>query len=401
MDKKPPLISTNNFVILFFALAVFSLTRQFPVKAFSSLILVFLVLAIGMALPKIWENFNQSKQEIKIITTIYFILFTTIFLYSVMVRDNDLGNAVRTYAVCIFLAVTYFFIKDKRIVKVFVFVVLLHSLVLIGLQVYMMIKGSPGFDWTVRRYFLNNGFGDIYSRNRLIYRIIIKGNELLPVAFMICDMMYKKGLKRLLKYIMLIATVIAGNLAYFIAIALYMFLKMITNKNGRKLLLGLIYAGMALFLILNKPILNYVTKTIELKNESSMPIRYEQIDAIIEDFDSIKDLFFGRGMGNTITADKPHRDYVEERYFELQIVYFFNQLGIIAFSYLIFYNLYLPIKILNKDALIIYGCYLLYAVTNPYILNLTHVIVIMAMISFKEAILDKDGELETSIKAIQ
>jgi len=384
MDKKPPLISINNFAILFYILAVLSLTRQFPVTKLSSLILVFLILSIGVALPKIWKNFNESKKEIKVFTMIYFIVFTFLFLYSVLLQHNEIGNAVRTYGVCLLLVVSYFFLKDKRIAKAFIIVMLLHALILIGLQVYMMLHSSPNFNAHIRNTFSHRKFGDIFSRNGWLFRIIIKGNELLPVAFMMAHNIYKKGFKRFYKYIILLATVIAGNLAYFITLAMYVFIKMLIDKKGRKILLVLTYIGMAVFLVLNKPILNILTKTMEIKNEKSMPVRYEQIDTLLGDFEKPYEVFLGRGMGNTITAENAIRSYKNAKYFELQVMYFLNQLGVLAFFMLIIYNIYVPIKYFKLESLIIYGAYLLYAITNPYILNLSHIVVLIALVSFNE-----------------
>lgn len=386
MDKKPPLLSSNNLAVLFYALAIFCLTRQYPFSRLSSLIFVFIVLAIGITLPKIWRNFNESKKEIKVFTIIYFIVFTTLLLYSIMIRNNGIVDAVRTYAVCLFLAITYFFIKDKRLAKAFIFMMFLHAIVVIGMQIYMMQHSSPSYNSHVRGVFLNSGFGDIYTRNGWLFRIIIKGNELLPVAFMMADTIYKKGIKRLYKYVILISIGIAGNLAYFIALSMYFLAKMVTNKNGRKLVLILIYIGMAFFIIFNKPIINQINKTMELKNRSSMPIRYEQIETLLEDFREPYEVILGRGMGNTITAQKNIRTYTNDKYFELQIFYFLNQLGVLPFVFFIFYNLYVSIKILNKETLIIYGSYVLYALTNPYIFNLTHIIIIIALASLKEVI---------------
>lgn len=402
MNKRPPFISINNIVLLFFALSVFSITRQFPVKKFSSLILVFLILAFGVALPKIWSNFMKSKADLKIVTVIYFLIFTTMFLYSVIIRDNSIVNAMRTYSICILLAVSYFFNKDKRIVHAFILVVSLHALALIGIELYMALHSAPSFNSMVRGYFQRNGFGDIYSRNGFYFRIIIKGNELLPVAFMLADMVYKKGIKRIVKYIILMGVAISGNLASFISLSAYVFLRLMINKKGRKVLLGLTYIFMAFFLIFNKPIMGYVSKTMALKNESSMPIRYEQAAALIGDMREWYDVLMGKGMGSTITAKTEHREYKEDIYFELQILYFFNQLGVITFFTLIIYNLFLTFKVLlNKETLIIYGCYLLYALTNPYILNTTHIIVIICLISFKHIIEKQCDENEQQVKTIR
>ena len=119
----------------------------------------------------------------------------------------------------------------------FVFVMLLHALFMIGLELFLIVKNSPEFDSIFRNYILINGFGDIYTRNGIYYRIIIKGNELLPVAYLV---MYKYKSKKanIIKGIFILSILISGNLAYFIAIGLFLILNdlFIDKKYSSKII---------------------------------------------------------------------------------------------------------------------------------------------------------------------
>ena len=76
------------------------------------------------------------------------------------------------------------------------------------------------------------------------------------------------------------------------------------------------------------------------------------------------------------------RDYTDNLYFEIQAMYFFNQLGLINSLIFISFLLFLAIKkIFYKDLLFMYLCYIVYATTNPYILDTTQIVVILILIS--------------------
>lgn len=367
-------------------LAVFFLTRQFPFKGFSDLILVFTMLAFLAAIKGLYLKFHNSSKSIKVIGIVYFIAFTVMLLYSIFLKNNNMVYAVRTYMTCILLIVAYFFPKDSKIVKGFLYALLIHALILIGIEIVMLICSSTLFNNMVRGYIKYNGFGDIYTRNSIYFRIIAKGNELLPVAFMI-SYYYNIGMEKYFKYIFLIAVIISGNLAFFIAIAVFLFINIVASKKYIKLLAGLSLLGAIVAIIFNNIIIKYVKNVIEIKNKSSLPIRYEQIRAFISEIKTTFDMIFGTGMGNTIDFVGHFRDYRGKIYFELQTIYFFVQLGVILFAFFLFINILLTYKYMkNKKNILIYLCYILYASTNPYMLNLSHILIIITLVSYDKYI---------------
>ncbi len=85
-------------------------------------------------------------------------------------------------------------------------------------------------------------------------------------------------------------------------------------------------------------------------------------------------------MGCTLNKQSSTRDYRESTYFEMQPLYFLDQLGIILFIFFIFLNLYLTIINFKYNLiLLIYFCYIIYSFTNPYILDTNHFVVIIIL----------------------
>ena len=99
--------------------------------------------------------------------------------------------------------------------------------------------------------------------------------------------------------------------------------------------------------------------------------------------DSGKDYILGKGLGSTVTAVTKYRDYTGNRYFEMQWMYLFYQMGAVAFGILIILSIILSIKYMrDKLTILIYLTYIIYGITNPYTFNLTHIIVIILLTTY-------------------
>ena len=122
---------------------------------------------------------------------------------------------------------------------------------------------------------------------------------------------------------------------------------------------------------------------LDRKSGYSLGTRSDQVDVLIRDVQrDISTFLLGKGLGNNVTIKTSFRDYTDNLYFEIQAMYFFNQLGLINSLIFISFLLFLAIKkIFYKDLLFIYFCYIIYGVTNPYILDTTQTTVILILIS--------------------
>ncbi|MEA4968189.1 MAG: hypothetical protein VB048_08765 [Bacteroidaceae bacterium] len=139
-------------------------------------------------------------------------------------------------------------------------------------------------------------------------------------------------------------------------------------------------------MIVSPIIISYIENVLDRKEEKSLNIRTDQFNVLINDVqENVMTILMGKGLGHTISEKTAYRDYTDNVYYELQIVYFFNQLGFLNFFIFLALNAYLALKyIIRKDLLWIYFCYVIYAITNPYILDTNHIVVIICLTSMNK-----------------
>ena len=235
----------------------------------------------------------------------------------------------------------------------------------------------------VRTISLNSGWGDIWSLNNFFYRIQIKGNALIPVTLFI-TFVTKYNIKKIRIYqlILFLGLIISANFAYLIALVFFILgyysLDITKNQLFKRIILLLV-----LIFSFSIPITNYTNEQFKLKSESSFPTRTDQIKVLIDDLDENPiHLILGRGLGNTLKTKTKYRDYTGDIYFELQPVYFLNQLGFLNFFLFIFLNICFTLYAIKlKKTRLVYFSYILYSITNPYILDSNQVIVILTLVS--------------------
>lgn len=395
IEKLKLRLNQNNIQIVLLFFSMLFLTRQFPFAKLGRFSSYILVISFAVSIKSMFNNFSKLEKKYKNLTIFYVLLITSLLIKSLLNSNIALSYSIHTYITCLLLIISFFYPKDKRIFKIFVFVMLLHALFIIGLELFLIVKNSPEFDSIFRNYILTNGFGDVYTRNGIYYRIIIKGNELLPVAYLVMHK-YKSKKANIIKGIFILSILISGNLAYFIAIGLFLILndlfidkkysskiiKFFNIENQKKIIvIGVVL--LVLGFIAYKPVKSKIENIIELKSQYSIPARFDQIEVLIDDMNSGKDYILGKGLGSTVTAVTKYRNYTGNRYFEMQWIYFFYQMGAIAFGILIILSIILSIKYMrNKLTILIYLTYIIYGITNPYTFNLTHIIVIILLTTY-------------------
>lgn len=251
----------------------------------------------------------------------------------------------------------------------------------------------------VRHYSVDIGWGDIYYSSGY-YKIQVKGNALIPFVYMLSYVfdIFPLRIKKTLRIVFLISIIIAGNFAFYIALFAFhvvLFFYNIETKDQlwKKLLLFLT----ALFFLLPF-IIDYVFSTLNVKTES-LGTRWDQAAILLNDLvETPLTTFFGKGLGNTVSIQSSYRDYTDNIYFELQSLYFLNQLGLFFFSVFLSINIMLTVKYIeNRKLILIYLSYIIYAVTNPYILDTNQVVVICVLVSLN----NKSNENRLRFSSVQ
>jgi hypothetical protein len=228
--------------------------------------------------------------------------------------------------------------------------------------------------------------GNIYPKyDGAFYAIQLVGTAAIPFLVMLshfCEL-FPRRYEKLIRIVYIVATIIAGNFAYIISLAAFYIVLYVSKINNKRRLA--VYSVIAVIILsfALKPAINFVTTTMESKKEVSNAIRVEQTNVLLDDMSySLGTFLFGTGLGHTVNRSAKFRNYAGVTYYELQSLYFLNQMGLIPFLIFICVNIVLSIKnIRRKDLLFVYMCYVMYSVTNPYIFNTNQVVVIVSLVS--------------------
>jgi membrane protein implicated in regulation of membrane protease activity len=238
----------------------------------------------------------------------------------------------------------------------------------------------------VRIFFQNQGWGDLYTYNGLFYNIQILGNALLPFGVFI-SLVFYTGMRRvIISSTLLLGMLVAGNFAFVLGMVIFLILLFLTAPyfHTRTFVVASILS-IAVIALVAGPAIQFVNSTISKKSQDSNPTRIDQSVVLWEDLTHDPFSFvFGRGLGNTLEVKTKWRDYTDNIYFELQSIYFLNQMGLFNFLIFILSNTLCVIIFLKRPIVkVIYCAYIIYAFFNPYFLDTSHVIVIISLISLE------------------
>jgi len=359
-------------------LAIFVITRQFPLNLFGFTgipkFLVFFCFLSGI--PLILKNlFLCRYKSVVLLSFLAIFLIGFHSLYSLFMASNPIGT-LRFFLILILIILAYYLKLPEFVLNWFIFFAVIQSLFLIIFEIYLIFLASPSETVMVRHFFLENNIGDVYSYNGYFYRIQILGNPLIPFAFFVSLSLKKKNV---IRGILFLGVLISANLAFYLATFLFLLgYFVIKSRNNFRLINNIIKVYFLVFISLY-PALKYMHYILG-KKHNSLAVRADQFNVLINDMtNSTLTTLLGRGLGNVIYVKTPLRDYSSYGYyFELQTIYVFNQLGVFALMYYIIL-MYVAYKLYRRDLFFIYLCYIIYAVTNPYILDSTHIIVILIL----------------------
>lgn len=370
--------------ILFFVV-VFILTRQVPFSNISVISNICLVLIFLLSLVINFSNVSKDRLFVILFVTTWVVV---LLFYSVAFENNSISNAIRFSLVILLILFSYFVITTEKYLYIFIYLIIIQCLFLVFMELYIHIFYSFQSYLPLRSFFIEKGWGDIYSYDGIFYRIQLKGNALITFCFFIT---FIRGVelkyKIFIRLILVIGIILSGNFAYLISSFIFLLLWYLFNTRNKKI----IYKRLSLILVLSafsfSYIFNYIQSELDRKQENSLGTRYDQAIVLNENLHkNIITTSLGRGLGNTVDVSTTHRDYTGNTYYELQVLYFLNQLGYINFFIFILMNLIFSVLCIKYfDLLFIYFCYIIYAVTNPYILDTNHIIVIILL----KAIYDK------------
>lgn len=331
-----------------------------------------------------WKNFsNQDKRD-----SIIFCLWLVLLCGYSIILENNISYIIRFTLIILFIGMAYFIkLPSKAICQALAIVSLIYCVALIIGELYLFLFFDNSLLPTLRHEVISHNIGDIYPKYGSFYAIQLVGTAALPFIFMlsfVCNLFKSKILiKRLL---LLLGVIIAGNFGFIVAIAIFLVLFYFPTKLSLRKWLNRLAIILLCFIAISRPAYNFVCDTLEKKKDVSNATRIEQASILIDDMtENWGTTIMGKGLGNTVDKVGKFRDYRDNQYFELQSLYFLNQLGIIPFVLFFFWNLYLTFKYIPLWRFkLVYLCYVIYAVTNPYIFNTNQIVVVITLISLSK-----------------
>ncbi|EKY6238154.1 O146 family O-antigen polymerase [Escherichia coli] len=376
---------------------IFFLFRQYPLLKYSS------IMNVSCLLFLIFVTFFIKRGVFSSGIFLFSLIFLSVHgLYS-LYSGNDPVLISRFYIILILIIVSYYAaIKSISYINIFIFLAVTQAFVIIGLEAFMFLNFRFSDYSAIRNYFIDNQFGDIYTYNGFFYHIQIKGNALLLFSYMISFYLYNKTNNKLYllsSMFLALAVLFCGNLAFYITFLIHAFIFLFLRKarTYNQLLLKVFIFLITFGVFISYSGMEYLVKAYELKfqgaNFSSMGTRFDQFNVLIDDlFENVLIALVGQGLGNIINVQTAVRNYSDYIYYELQAVYFLNQLGVLLFLLFVIINVILTLKFIKPIELrIVYMLYILYALVNPYMLDTNHVVVVFILVSLS-SIFSKGGD---------
>ena len=360
-----------KYSFLFF-IVFFIITRQVPFADYSIIAnAAVLLLVFGMI----------TYNRLNIVTISFICLWLCILVQYSLFKGNEL-SLILHFTLAILLLMISNFVENipRKILKIFFILISIQSIFLIIMEIVLNVFYTQSSYLLLREYFIDKGWGDLYTYNGYFYRVQVKGNALIPIAFYLT---FIKEVQAYIKYIKVyrilafIGICIAGNFAFWISTVLFILGYSLFFGNNKIIKLSIVSGVIVLF---SGFLLEYIIEVILRKNES-LGTRADQYNVLIGALTSdVSNFIFGNGLGSTLSVSTSFRDYTGDIYFELQGLYYIYQLGvlntIIFFSLMCFFALK---RIYYKDLLFIYVVYLSYAISNPYFLDTNHIVLIIVL----------------------
>ena len=291
---------------------------------------------------------------------------------------------MRFTLILLFLCLAPFIkLKIEPIAKVIFYCSFPFVIFIILFELWMILFTDSTTAGVIRGFVIESGMGDVYTFGGL-YRIQLSGTGCLLAFYMlsyVTNMFPQKHLV-LCRLMYVAAIIFAGNFAFIIGLVIFHLLYAAIQKIKKKKLLNYSIVALLLLILILPYIVSYLQNTIEQKSAESNAERLFQTEALVSDLSSsFGSLLFGRGLGNIVEIKGGFRDYsVQGDYYELQSLYFMNQMGLIFFGLFLVFNIWVTVyKIPNVKGRIVYISYIAYGLFNPYILNTLHVVVLLVL----------------------
>lgn len=328
--------------------------------------------------------FLESKSLNSIILFVGFCCLLLISGSASFYEGHELRYTLRYIFITIFVIYMLVFIKSNLGFKVgLVPVIGLFQAIIISLiSLYLSVTGSYDVWQVIRQSALSSGIGDIWTSDGFYYRVQLRGNHLIFIAWLVQMILIgvSSGRDKLVTLGLSVGLLAAGNASYIICMFLC---GIFLSIRARKLHLYHLLIGISLpFVLYLTGFFSTFMDVLARKFggvESSNGARLEQLSTIFNAISQNGYYFWGAGAGAPypigMYGDTGWRTLTQ--YLELQTFFYFYKFGLFP-GLLLVLVLLLPILLISQSSLrIFYLFYLLGSFLNPYMLDANHLLVLL------------------------
>ena len=346
----------------------------------------------NLAVVYIWvREYLKGSKKTKKTYSLYLCCILFLIAYS-LVWGNSLPLAIRFGLILLFVLSSYSWRADSTFfLKSFIILNGVLVVGLIALELYLFGSSEAEYAFIRNEIVLANGVGDVFLYNDLYYKLELRGTPLIVFVYMltyVIDIVPSKY-KWHVRFLFLIGSILAGNFAYLMAIVIFHVLFYLATVDIRKKreFPKFLFGSLIIIVLISFFFAPLFFSTMEEKEDGNST-RTDQLEVLMDDMSqSGISMLMGTGLGHTIEVKSKQRDYRGNTYYEIQSAYVLNQLGLVNFTILIVMNIFLAFRYIKlKKLLIIYFVYVIYASTNPYMWDTTHIVVIVSLICCKSYI---------------
>ncbi len=373
--------------LFLFFLVVFFLTRQVPFSEYSFIMNIALVGFVMFPLIQLAKLLIKRSELFPALIAQCFIVLFVLSLYSI-VSGNDPSNIVRWLVIFTTLIIAYIVRPSEKFIVTFLILMLFQAVFIDAILALLISSFTLDSYSVIRQLFIENNWGDVYSFDGVFWFVKIRGSGLLPVGAFVAYI-YLSGRKRIIALLVFLPSIIVSNTSFTFA-SLAFLIGMLVMRC--RLSYTRVAVGMLTLMVFVLPLLYGYTNKVFTEKEGSMGMRYDQYEVLVNDLTKTDiGVLLGRGLGHTLSISSNLRDYAGDMYFEVQSLYVLNQLGVILFSLYVLLHFILAFRFIrDKELLLVYFCYVLYAISNPYIFDTSHFVVIVVLVSLRKVINESD-----------
>ena len=360
-SSKHRTISFCRMAVCFlWTIAIAAYYFQFPFVDLGDLIVPTFAAYFLFSVKRILRELDRRFFLLWLLLALYLTgnLFVTVSFFSIS------ESAWRFYFILLIIPLCFFLCNENFSAeyRIFRWLSICKVLFLIGMASYMLYVGS----YEPFRLWAKNLGGDMYFVYDFFPRIQVSGNALLLVAFL---MEFARN-TRLSVYLLFlfIGIVIEGNFSFFLAVAVffgYYFIRYVWQKGitFKKLFVVLVA------LIVGTGFCFYALDQREQKADGGNVLRAAQAEILLSG-----NPFVGEGVGAKVYDNVRLGRMADDKYFELQTLYIFFQIGSVGLLLFYLSNALALRRVPNTDAWCVYVVYLVGSFFNPYCFDTTQMV---------------------------